>query len=93
LDEYDLDEDDLDEDDLDEYDFDEYEILNFDGYESLASEILKRRPTRPITVFINMPAIEKAFSEPEVSIALSFIPQKILTDDEDGEQHASSTPC
>ncbi|KAI9444439.1 hypothetical protein BJY52DRAFT_1128191 [Lactarius psammicola] len=38
-------------------------IINFDEYEVLANKILKRRPTKPITVFIDMLAVEKAFSK------------------------------
>ncbi|KAH9083606.1 hypothetical protein EDB83DRAFT_2309558 [Lactarius deliciosus] len=32
-------------------------------YQTLANKILKRRPTRPIVVFVEMPAVEKALSQ------------------------------
>ncbi|KAI9437879.1 hypothetical protein BJY52DRAFT_1207063 [Lactarius psammicola] len=38
-------------------------IVNFDEYKRLATKIIKRQPTRPITVFVDMPAVEKVFSK------------------------------
>ncbi|KAI9452725.1 hypothetical protein BJY52DRAFT_1190070 [Lactarius psammicola] len=38
-------------------------IVNFDEYKRLATKIIKRQPTWPITVFVNMPAVEKVFSK------------------------------
>ncbi|KAI9457459.1 hypothetical protein BJY52DRAFT_1120377 [Lactarius psammicola] len=38
-------------------------IVNFNEYKRLATKIVKRQPTRPITVFVDMPAIEKVFSK------------------------------
>jgi hypothetical protein len=42
-------------------------VVNFAKYKILANNILKEQPTSPITVFINMAAVETAFSQ--VSIA------------------------
>ncbi|KAI9440749.1 hypothetical protein H4582DRAFT_1811407 [Lactarius indigo] len=38
-------------------------VVNFDEYEHLATKIIKRQPAKPIVVFVNMPAVEKAFSK------------------------------
>ena len=38
-------------------------VVNFKEYESLATKIGKKSPSRPIIVFVEMPEIEKAFSK------------------------------
>jgi hypothetical protein len=58
-------------------------VVNFAKYKILANNILKEQPTSPITVFINMAAVETAFS------------QENSSDDEDGDEnlpHTSSSP-
>ena len=74
------------------------DVINFDEYKDLANKILKKRSTRPITVFVDMPAVEKAFAKVSnmtrlhvcYYIVLSFTPQKkgglfLSSDDEDGD--------
>ncbi|KAH9072410.1 hypothetical protein EDB83DRAFT_2517174 [Lactarius deliciosus] len=39
------------------------DIVNFDEYEGLVTKIIKRRPTKAIIGFVNMRAVEKAFSK------------------------------
>jgi hypothetical protein len=38
-------------------------IVNFTEYEVLANKVIKRQPGRAITVFIEMPAVEKVFAK------------------------------
>jgi hypothetical protein len=44
-------------------------IVNFDEYEGLATKIIKKQPVKPIVVFVEMPAVEKAFAKVTVSTA------------------------
>jgi hypothetical protein len=72
-------------------------VVNFDEYEILANKILKKQPRKPITVFIDMPDVKKAFSKVSIAtfyayyyIILPFIPQKknglfLASNDEDGD--------
>jgi hypothetical protein len=73
-------------------------VVNFNEYEGLAAKILKRRPTRPIVVFVETPDIEKAFSKASKSnldvhySLLAFTQQKrngnrlfLPSDDEEGD--------
>jgi hypothetical protein len=46
-------------------------IVNLEEYQTLANKILKRTPTKPIIVFIEMPAVKKALSK-KVSISASL---------------------
>ncbi|KAH9000081.1 hypothetical protein EDB92DRAFT_2110736 [Lactarius akahatsu] len=39
------------------------DVVNFDEYEGLVTKIIKRRPTKAIIVFVDMRAVEKAFSK------------------------------
>ncbi|KAF8258230.1 hypothetical protein EI94DRAFT_1708178 [Lactarius quietus] len=38
-------------------------IVNLEEYQTLANKILKRMPTRPIVVFVEMPVVKKALSK------------------------------
>jgi hypothetical protein len=41
---------------------DAMDVVNFNEYEGLVTKIYKKRPTKPVVVFVEMPAVEKAFS-------------------------------
>jgi hypothetical protein len=38
-------------------------VVNFEEYECLATKIVKKSPSRPIIVFVEMPEVDKAFSK------------------------------
>lgn len=46
-------------------------IVNLEEYQTLANKILKRMPTKPIVVFIEMPVVKKALSK-KVSASVSL---------------------
>jgi|ERR1700677_2994690 len=48
---------------------DAMDVVNFNEYQGLVTKIYKKRPTKPVVVFVEMPAVEKAFSS-KVSTAI-----------------------
>ena len=46
-------------------------IVNLEEYQTLANKILKRTPTKPIVVFVEMPVVKKALSK-KVSASASL---------------------
>jgi hypothetical protein len=48
-------------------------VVNFTEYEGLATKILKKCPRRPISVFVEMPEVEKMFSKASISNLYIYI--------------------
>ena len=72
-------------------------VINYDEYERLATKIVKRSPSRPIIVFVEMPDVVKAFAKASIASLyvhyLSYFSSQkrngntlfLPSDDEDGD--------